>query len=122
MAVPSLNTIPVLASLSGRGVYRFQTQSIGTVSGTGATVLAGPQSVIWKWSHCTQTEMDWLLTTMLAGASSLTLTAAELWDHKKDTYNATSGILYLPSYASYRGSFYWDVQIEIGHLLPLVLS
>jgi len=108
--------------MANRGVYRFHHQEIGTVNGNGDAVLAGAQSVVWQFRHMDASEFAWWTTTLLGGAASLTLTSAELWDHTVTEQTFTDGVVYLPTYEAYRGGRFWNVTVQMRHLLPLVLS
>lgn len=120
MAVFSINTIAVPTSMSGRGVYKFSRQRAGTVNGSGVAQAAGPQMVQWQWSFLTSTEMAYWRTTILAGALSVTLTAAELKDDLVVDQTFTSGQLYRPTFESYSAGLFRGVVLTISHLLPIL--
>ncbi|MBT9173436.1 MAG: hypothetical protein DDT21_01837 [Syntrophomonadaceae bacterium] len=122
MAVPSINGNAVLTSMATRGQMKFNRQRVGGVTGAGVAVAAGPQSFIWTWSHLTSTELAFWNTTILAGALSITLTAAQLRDDRMNNQTFTSGQLFRPTYESYSAGLFRNVTIEIQHLLPLLLS
>jgi len=100
----------------------FSTQQAGQVNGMGEAILAGSQSVLWSWTALTSTEVAWIATTLLAGETSLTLTAAELWTDTFAEQAFTSGVVYRPIFGVRKAGLFWDVQLEIRHLLPLILS
>jgi len=106
--------------MSTRGVYRFSRQRVGGVNGNGVAQAAGPQGVVWQFSYFTQAELAWWQTTIMSGALSLTLTAAELWSDLTVDTAFTSGVLYRPVYESYTAGLYRKCTIEIQHLLPII--
>jgi len=122
MAAPSINGTAVYSTMANRGVYVFTPQIVGIANGNGAAVLAGAQRVQWQFKHVTQTEYDWWTQTLMGGAASLAITSAELWDHRMVSHTFTSGTLFIPYAQAYRGARYWDLNVEIWHLLPLILS
>jgi len=120
MAVPSINTTGVPTTMSTRGQYRFFRQRVGNVNGSGVAKAAGPQMVAWIFGYMTQAELEWWNNTMMSDADSITLTAAELWDDEMQDKTFTSGVLYRPQFDVYRGGLYWNVTVEIKHLLPIL--
>ena len=120
MAAPSINTVAVPTTMSTRGQYRFQRQRAGGITGAGVAVAAGPQMVQWTWSYMTAAEMAWWRTTIMSGALSLTLTAAELKDDLIADQTFTSGVLLRPTYESYSGGLFRGVAVTISHLLPIL--
>ena len=120
MAAPSLNGVAVPTTMSTRGQYRFQRQRVGGINGNGVAQAAGPQMVQWTWSHFTPAEMAWWRTTIMSGALSITLTAAELKDDLIADQTFTSGVLMRPTYESYSAGLYRNVSVEIQHLLPIL--
>ena len=74
----------------------------------------------WVFQALTQEEYAYFYTTLLAGALSVTLTAAELKDNFKVDRTFTEGQLYRPIYTVYKAGLYWGVTVEIRHLLPLL--
>jgi hypothetical protein len=124
VATPSINTVPVPASMSTRGQYRFNRQKVGGVNGNGVAQEAGSQSVVWQFSYFTAAELAWWQTTIMSGELSLSVTldpaAFELWNDLMAGTSFTSGVLYRPTYESYTAGLYRKCTIEIKHLLPLI--
>lgn len=120
MATPSIDSTNVPDSMKSRGVYTFHRQEITRYNGNGVAIATGPQIITWRFSSLTSTELDWWITTIMSDAESHTITAAELWDSEWNEVVFTSGELYRPVPEFRRGGLFWNVEIRIRHLLPLV--
>jgi hypothetical protein len=120
MTVPSLNGTQIPTSMATRGKYRFERQTVGGFNGAGVPQAAGPQVLTWVFSYMTPAELDFFRTTLLAGALSVTLTAAELWDDVAASQTFTEGILLRPTVDLYTGGAHWGVTVTVTHLLPLL--
>lgn len=121
MATPSLNTVAIPTSMATRGDYQFQRQRVSQRNAQGDLIVSGPQTLRWLFGHMTPTELAWWTDTLMAGARSLTLTGAELWDDHWIERAFTSGVLYEPQVGSVSGGLHRQVLIEIRHLLPIVV-
>jgi len=122
--VPTINSVPIPTSMAYEGVFDFQPQSIGTKNGEGDAVLAGPQRAFWHFDVLTPDEWTWWTTTIMGGTrkASIDITSAILWDDVMGWLTFTDGKLYMPTKKAYTAGQFWDITIEFGHLLPLVLS
>jgi len=109
--------------MSGRGNYLFLPPEPGTKNGQGVVIPAGPQLLTWTFRWLTPAEYLFWHTTLLGGALSVELTAAELWDHKMVETVFTSGNVHLPRPSGgYRGGLFWGVTVHITDLLPYVIE
>jgi len=115
-----MNGTPVPTSMSTRGKYRFTPQRIGNTNGAGVAQKSGSQSVEWVFSYLNSTEMAFFTTTLLAGALSVTLTAAELKDDLFADQTFTSAVLYKPTYDVYQAGLFRNCTVQLKHLLPLI--
>lgn len=120
MTVPSIQSVPVLATMAGRGKYTFHPRKIKQ-SASGKDYASGMQGCEWVFGYMTQTEWDWWIA-QLSGDLSHTLTAAELWDDSMTEQTFTGGELHRPKC---RGAFYnglyHDVLIVVDWLMPLLI-
>lgn len=107
--------------MATRGDYKFTRQRNSQRNAAGELIVAGPQTLMWLFGHMTPDEKAWWTDTILAGARSLNLTAAELWDDNMIEREFTGGILYEPQVGSFSGGLHRQVLIEIRHLTPLVV-
>lgn len=120
MAAPSFNTVAVLDSIAQRlKGYAFNPGQ-RRISGKGGLVVVGRQVVTWQWASWTQTEWDWWTSTLMGGADQLALTAAELWDEDWNEQAFTGGYVYKPTSERYRAGRFWNVEVIISNLTPLV--
>lgn len=120
MAAPSLNTVAVLDSIAQRlKGYAFNPGQ-RRINGNGGLVVVGRQVVTWQWASWTQTEWDWWTSTLMGGADQLALTAAELWDEDWNEQTFTGGYVYKPTSERYRAGRFWNVEVIISNLTPLV--
>lgn len=120
MAAPSLNATAILASIGGRlKGYTFNPGQ-RRVNGAGGVIVVGRQSVTWRWASWTQAEWDWWTSTLMGGADNLALTAAELWDEDWNEQSFTGGYCYKPTHEYYRAGRFWNVEVTISNLTPLV--
>jgi len=121
MAAPSLNGVAVPTSMSTRGRYLFHPQRAGGTNGNGIAQAAGPQFVTWEFSFMTATEFEWWYAnaSILNGALSVTLSAAELKDNRQVDRTFVSGTLYRPIEGLWTGGLHHNVSILISHLLPI---
>jgi hypothetical protein len=120
MATPSLNSVPVPASMAGRGKYLFRRQKLRQAA-DGKDYAGGPQSAEWTFPYLNQTELDWWIAQLSSNVSN-TLTAAELWDDAMTEQSFTSGELHRPILPDdcYYSGLYHDVKIVISDLMPLL--
>ena len=56
----------------------------------------------------------------MGGADQLALTAAELWDEDWNEQAFTGGYVYKPTSERYRAGRFWNVEVIISNLTPLV--
>lgn len=120
MSTPSLNGTNILASIGDRTKgYTFDPGE-QRVNGAGGLTVVGRQVVTWRWASWTQAEWDWWVTTLMGDADSLTLTAAELWDEDWNEQTFTNGYVYKPVSPKHSAGRFWDVEVTITNLLPLV--
>jgi len=110
------NTLP--DSMDGRGKYEFHPQKIGTIAASRRAVRSGSQVLLWRFTWLTADEYQWWVTTVLGGAESLEITAT-IRDNYHRLFSVTSANLYKPIYRMMTGNIYYDVDIEIQHILPL---
>lgn len=105
-------------TMATRGLYDFQAQRVKIIAGSRRAARAGQQMLSWKFQWMEQAEYDWWCDTALAGAESKVVTAT-LRDNYHRFFRVSSAILHKPVYRLMTGGLYYDVVIEMHHIIPL---
>ena len=116
----TINTVPVPTTMSTRGVYKFTRRDVSNMNGKGTTQATGPQTVQWQFGSMTAAELEWWYTTLLAGALSVSLTQARLWDDLMVETEFTGGVLYRPTWEKWSAGAFRNVVITFSHLTPII--
>lgn len=108
------------ASMDGRGSYTFEPPPVVRKNGLGEAITAGFSKLTWKWTRLSQTEMNFLLTTVLGGAATKSITAnpaLRTYNHQNVLTNYTSCIVQRPTWERWSGNRYQGVTLEIEQIV-----
>jgi len=108
------------STMDGRGTYLFEPPKVVRKNGLGEAVTAGFAKLTWKWKKLTKTQMDFLHTSILAGAASRTLTGTNivrLYDHTNTLTYFKNCVIQRPTFEIVTGALYHGVVWEIDQIL-----
>lgn len=117
----ALRTMPT--ALAERGKYQFPPVVL-RYNGQGLPVTAARQRATWTWPTVSASDYAWIVTTLLAGGAARRFTSVgggnvtKIWNNLQNAeVQANSLIVHAPTYESYTGAYYANVQIILSNIL-----
>lgn len=114
-------TMPTTLSL--RGKYQFTTPVLRH-NGLGVPVVAARHQATWTWPTVSASDFAWIATTLLASGMGRRFTSVGggnttlIWNYLQNTeVQANQLVIYRPTYESYTGAYYANVQIILSNIL-----
>jgi hypothetical protein len=108
------NAMPTEMAAMGKR-YQFIPSRVLGINGAGTAVTTGYAELTWEWTYLNDTEMAYLLTTVLAGAASKVCTGTtQLYNHLKVLTTFSHCVVHRPQYETYQYGFYRNVKLYIG--------
>lgn len=114
-----VNGIAIPATMAEVGpLYKWSQPQPVAKNGRGRVVVAGYPSLVWGWTWLTDSNMNYWLTTILAGQPDALCTAlTQLYDHRKVLRNISSCVVYEPVFETITNGVYHNVQLYIGQIV-----
>lgn len=113
----TLTALP--STMDGRGTYVFEPPQIVRKNGIGEAVTSGFSKLTWKWKSLTQTQWNFINTTVLGGAASKTITGAnaiKLYNHMNVLTTYTNCVIQRPTFENVAWGRYINVSWEIEQI------
>lgn len=106
-------TIPT--TIDNHGRYLFSKEVLGE-NGNGEAVVSNYASVLWTFPYMDMSDFQWICTTLMAGAYSVSYGSAQLRDDLGALNNYTSAVAYRPRYAYASSGGVFEVTWEIKRI------
>lgn len=111
------NNVP--ATMLGAGGYFYEPAPVLVENGRGEAVVGPYASLRWRWNNLSKTDYAWLITTVLQGQPSRTVTSGTtLYNHLQALTEIASCVVHQPSYESLRNGRYINVELLIKRIVP----
>lgn len=112
----NINGTNIPTNINGRGRYLFNPPEILARNGQGAVVESDYASITWTFTLLSVADFTWWYTTLMAGAPSLIITSASLYNILGALTSYTHGVLLRPTFDYVNGYYYNNVVIKIEDL------
>lgn len=113
----TVQSITIPSPMDERGsMYQFLPRQLIGRNGAGTAVTIPNATLTWRWSTLTPAEFAFWYTTVCQGNPSRAITSAQLYNHLQTLQTFTTGIVYSPTYETFREGMYINVVVTIEAL------
>jgi hypothetical protein len=115
---PQIAGVNVPATMLGSGSYMYEPAPIIGRNGRGEAIVGPYASLSWRWNALSKTNYAWLVTTILQGAPSRTVTTGTtLYNHLMTLTEIASCVVLRPTYETFRNGLYINVELTIDRIV-----
>lgn len=110
------NYVP--ATMLGAGSYLYEPAPVIGENGRGEAIVGPYASLRWRWNNLAKADYEWIVTTVLQGQPSRTVTSGTtLYDHRQVLTEIASCVVMQPTYESLRNGRYINVEMLIKRIV-----
>jgi hypothetical protein len=102
--------------MASRGRYLWLPPEIIGTNGRGLAITAPFSTLTWQWNLLTLADYNWWITTVLAGAASLSCTTGTILVNHLQQRVAVSCVVMRPTYGRIISGAYEDVELQINRI------